>query len=73
MYTLNLTPQVAEAISLTSEEMATLTSVRDRANKYLEENPNANCNPSVKAYIDKYASNQAQQIKDNENFRKSLI
>lgn len=72
MYTLNLSPQVAEAINLTASEMEVLNNVRERASNYLDANPNANCNPQVKAYIEKYASEQAKTQRDLANFTKSL-
>lgn len=55
MYTLNLTPQLADGIKLSAAEMETLRDIKGRADSYLQAHPNVNADPSV-----------LQCIKDNQ-------
>lgn len=55
MYTLKLSPEVADAIGLQDNEMAVLQGVRARAEKYLQDHPMAGVDPVV-----------VQCIKDNQ-------
>lgn len=55
MYTLNLTPALADGIKLSAAEMEILRDIKGRAESYLQAHPNVNADPSV-----------LQCIKDNQ-------
>lgn len=67
MYTLSLSPRLADAIELTGNEMQVLQSVKQRADAYLQQNPTANVNPEVLGAIKHYQDNvRAAQIAHDE-------
>lgn len=47
MYSLSLSPQLADKIGLSTNEMEVLQSVKQRADAYLEKNPLGNAAPGV--------------------------
>lgn len=72
MFTLKISPVVADGINLTAEEMHTLRSVRQRAEDYLSANPKANCDPQLRKHIEEVSARINKEIEDAQNFRKSL-
>lgn len=72
MYRLNLSPQLADAINLSGDEMNVLKSVRDRAESYLQRNPEANCDPALARHIADIAAQQERARQDTERLRASF-
>lgn len=69
MYRLNLSPDLADKIGLTSDELATLKNVRERADNYLSEHPDANCDPDLAKHIHDVAMQQQRERDDSQRLR----